>query len=177
MFSLGNYWPFCEFYPFFKPTNFFESSSNIDLDWLKGNWYQQARKANKIENWNCCQSYFKEIDSEHQNHNKYCIANSSGDIAEEEDILVDILQNTNNSKYYISWNLYSSFYKANYWILDYDKARGYLLIGEPCKQYLWIFSKVETADMNIVSNIIKLAKENGYDTSNIIYRPHNCYDY
>lgn len=60
---------------------------------------------------------------------------------------------------------------SKYWILDIDEEYNWMLIGEPCTDYLYIMSKKRTLDDNVVEKLLDLAKKMDYKVDDLIITP------
>ena len=65
-------------------------------------------------------------------------------------------------------------FAGNYYIISLDKDYQYALVGDPSREYLWILSRSQDLDDSVYSRLIKTARENGFDTDQLIRVPHNC---
>lgn len=79
-----------------------------------------------------------------------------------------------------SKNNFNTFFKlyffplfgANYFIIDLDKDYKWALIGEPCMSSYYILSRDSKVDMSFVKEKLQFLQEIGFDTSDVIIRPH-----
>lgn len=59
---------------------------------------------------------------------------------------------------------------SDYKILFVDDDYKYSLVGGQSPNYLWILSRTPFYDHKIMDNLLKIAKENGYNIENILSR-------
>lgn len=61
------------------------------------------------------------------------------------------------------WLRFTHLAQADYWILYTDYQ--YALVGNPNRKYLWILSRTENFNANKITQLVNLAKSEGYDIS------------
>lgn len=76
-------------------------------------------------------------------------------------------------KFSVFMNLFD---KTNYEIIYIDTNYQVALVGSPDKEYLWILSR-EILPKEQVENLLHIAKERGFDTSDIIFDKHKSTDF
>jgi apolipoprotein D and lipocalin family protein len=65
---------------------------------------------------------------------------------------------------------FSRFFGAPYFILDLDEDYKWVLVGEPSRSYLWVLSRTEEMNPELLEQLKQKAKDYGYDISKLIYR-------
>ena len=60
---------------------------------------------------------------------------------------------------------------SKYWILDMDEEYNWMLVGEPCTDYLYIMSRKWNLDDNIVEKLLDYAKTMDYKIDDLIITP------
>ena len=95
-------------------------------------------------------------------------------------------QNGNNATLSVDFELnnwFSVFAKGNYYVLYLEEGKNEetgepqyqtVVVGEPCKDLLWILTRKEKVDPLVVANAVKLAEDQGYNTKKLIYRNTDC---
>lgn len=63
--------------------------------------------------------------------------------------------------------------KADYWILALDDNYQHALVGTPNTKYLWILSRTPTMDDTVYRQYVALARQQGYDVSQLQPTPHH----
>ena len=63
------------------------------------------------------------------------------------------------------WNFY-----ADYNILERSESEGWMLVGSRSPHYLWILSRTPTLPPSVVDRILWLARQRGYDTSELLFQ-------
>lgn len=61
------------------------------------------------------------------------------------------------------------FVWANYTVIFVDQDYTTALVGEPKKRFLWVLSRTKSLDSESLDNLLSLAKNAGYDLSQLIY--------
>ena len=65
-------------------------------------------------------------------------------------------------------------FSGNYYIISLDEEYNYALVGDPSRKYLWILSRTKNLDDKVYSDLLELAKLNGFDIGNIIKVNQDC---
>ncbi|MBF8747013.1 lipocalin [Pseudomonas putida] len=60
--------------------------------------------------------------------------------------------------------------KGQYWVLYHDADYRVALVGHPNREYLWLLSRTETVSDQTRERLLSIAREQGYDTSKLIWR-------
>ena len=59
--------------------------------------------------------------------------------------------------------------RGDYWILKLDEDYQTVLVGEPRRKYLWVLSREQHIDKQVLSQYLDYAKSVGYNLDDIIY--------
>lgn len=62
-------------------------------------------------------------------------------------------------------------FTADYWVLDLDPAYGWVVVGEPSREHLWIMSRVPWLADDVRSGILTRLKAQGYDPARLVEMP------
>jgi lipocalin len=65
-------------------------------------------------------------------------------------------------------------FAGDYYIIALDENYNYALVGSPTRNYLWILSRTKVLDKVIIDDLLNIAKQNGFDTSEMIYVIQDC---
>lgn len=65
-------------------------------------------------------------------------------------------------------------FAGNYYIISLDEDYKYALIGDPSRKYLWILSRSKELDNTIYSELLDIAKVNGFDIDKVIKVNQKC---
>lgn len=60
--------------------------------------------------------------------------------------------------------------KGQYWVLYHDPDYQFALVGHPNREYLWVLSRVPRINGARREKLLEIAKQQGYDTSKLIWR-------
>ncbi|MOA45244.1 Outer membrane lipoprotein Blc precursor [compost metagenome] len=63
--------------------------------------------------------------------------------------------------------------KGEYWVLYHDKDYRVALVGHPNREYLWLLSRTPAVTDQQREQLLTIAREQGYDTSKLIWRQDN----
>lgn len=145
---------------------------NVDLQRYSGRWYEIARFPNRFEKDIVCVTANYRV----KENGKIEVINKG---RPEKDI-----KRTKTAKG-TAWvpdkdfpgQLKVSFFwpfAGKYYIIALDKNYQYVLVGDPSRKYLWILSRTKTLPEEIYTRLLKIAKENGFDTLKMIRIIQNC---
>merc|ERR1712151_616157 len=87
-------------------------------------------------------------------------------------------QNGENARLSVDFELpfFAPFAKGNYYVLyveEGEKQYEMTVVGEPCRMLLWVLTREEKADPAKVQKALKIAQDQGFNTSKAIYRDCN----
>lgn len=142
-----------------------QTVENVDLSRYVGQWFEIARYPNSFQK-NCLASsaqYTLNEDGEIEVLNK-CIDANSGKPRQAKGIAW-IIDHKSNAKLKVSffWP-----FRGDYWIMDLGKNYEYAVIGTPSRKYLWILSRKNTMDDELLKSILQKASLQGFDPSLVI---------
>ena len=60
---------------------------------------------------------------------------------------------------------------GDYWIIDLDPGYQWAVVGHPSRRYLWILSRQEKLDEEIMNGIRLRLQQQGYDLSKLLFAP------
>jgi len=142
----------------------------IDLDKFMGLWYEIARLPFKEEkNCLCTQKDF------FMKNNKI-LANTTchrGRIDEELKSVVleyDPLDST-NTKFQVSIGCLAG---EESWVIDIDDDYEWVLLGDPSKELLWMYSREPILDYEVVKMLVNRAEELDFPIEKLIYTTQTC---
>lgn len=58
-------------------------------------------------------------------------------------------------------------FKGKYYIIELDKDYQYALVGHPNRDYLWILSRYKDMDEDIYVDLLRIARQEGFDISRL----------
>ena len=144
----------------------------VDLQKYSGQWYEIARFPNRFEKGLICVTANYRI----KENGKIEVINKGH--------LVGDIKRIKTAKG-IAWvpnhklpgQLKVRFFwpfSGKYYIIALDKQYQYVLVGDPSRKFLWILSRTKTLPEDIYSKLLKIAKENGFDTQKLIRINQDC---
>jgi apolipoprotein D and lipocalin family protein len=60
---------------------------------------------------------------------------------------------------------------GDYWIIDLDSAYQWAVVGHPNRSYLWILSRQDTLDEEVLSGIKIRLQQQDYDLQELLMSP------
>lgn len=60
--------------------------------------------------------------------------------------------------------------KGDYWVLYHDPEYKVALVGHPDREYLWLLTRSENVSDATRQQMLEIARQQGYDTSGLIWR-------
>jgi len=60
---------------------------------------------------------------------------------------------------------------GDYWILDLDPDYRWALVGTPDRKYLWVISRTERMEPELLSRVLEKARVLGYDLGPLLWSP------
>lgn len=148
-----------------------ELIGTIELEKYAGRWFEMARKPFYFQR-NCSASVAQYLDIQYKDGKpvKFKVKNSciqKNKKTSEAQGKAKILSDDNRSLN-ISFSFFTDFSKkVNYQILYLDDNYSQAIVGSPDKKYLWILSR-DFLEKNKIDSLLEIAKERGYDISDII---------
>jgi apolipoprotein D and lipocalin family protein len=84
-----------------------------------------------------------------------------------------VLNPGSNSKLLVRFNEWFSVFvpqpkRGNYWILHVDAEYRTALVGTPDRRYLWVLARDRSLPESELQRLLKLARDQGYDTKKLI---------
>lgn len=169
----GDHMPFCRFYPLFKPSNFDSISTFVDLVAYQGLWYGAANKRDPNHNCACAEATYTYSNPLWYRFTNTCrIPGMPPATISGTGVVLDF---KTNSKHILKFDV-SMFAIGHYWILHYDEDHKMVLIGEPCKNSMFIISRDPKPARELVQEKLDIARAMGYvfEDSDIIWRSDKC---
>ena len=97
-----------------------------------------------------------------------CVLKTGGD---DEVKGYALSKNDDNTKLEVYFNI---VIPGNYWILDIDPNYQWVVVGEPCKKYLWFLARTATVSDDLMKKMKGIAKNKGFDANDLVFRPNDC---
>lgn len=164
----GDHKPWC-YFPNKYPSTMQVVDFKVDIPSYMGTWHEIVSKAGAFEELCVCSdaNYTFNSDKGFVNVDNTCVT-KQGSL---EAVGKAYPENSNNSKLEVFFN---PTVGGNYWILALDKDYQHVLVGEPCRDEMWILARTKTLDQSIIDNYLQIAKTQGYDVKKMKYRGKGC---
>jgi apolipoprotein D and lipocalin family protein len=145
----------------------------VDLERYMGRWYEIAKYDNSFQK-NCLatRATYGLQGSRVRVHNE-CIDRRSGKLQSATGTAV-VKDKQTNAKLKVSFVPYLQrfgLFAGDYWIMALDPEYQYAVIGHPSRKYLWILSRTPQLEANLLTQLIQLAVEQGYNAQQIKMTP------
>jgi apolipoprotein D and lipocalin family protein len=137
---------------------------NFDINKYLGTWYEIARTDNKFEKGctNVSAEYTMRSDGGINVINRCNVGDKSKKASGRG--YFRNAKNIGSLKVAFFWPFY-----GNYNVIYIDKDYQYALVDGGSLDYLWILSKTKTIPQEQKSQMLNIAKENGFNVDNLIY--------
>lgn len=148
-----------------KPAEIDRSTvSNVDLKRYMGRWYEIARFDHSFErNMEYCEAFYAL-----QNDGTISVTNTGINTKTERRRTAYGKAKPGDEPGQLRVSFFWFFY-SDYNILALDEDYEWALVGSRSEKYLWILSRTRHLDSTTRSNIVAIAKQRGYDTSELIW--------
>ena len=155
-----------------KPTANLSTVEKVDIKKYEGEWFEFARLPNSFEKGLNCVTATYTL----KENNKIEVLNKGYSIKDKGKI------KTAQGRAWVPdselpGRLKVSFFwpfSGDYYIISLDEEYKYALVGDPSRKYLWILSRTKNLDDKVYSDLLELAKTNGFDISKIIKVNQDC---
>ncbi|PYG81024.1 MULTISPECIES: lipocalin family protein [unclassified Pseudomonas] len=149
-------------------------TQQVDLQRYQGTWYELARLPMFFQR-NCVQSEAHyglrpdgRIDVTNRCKEKDGQWNEAKGVAEAQ-------QPGSTDKLWVRFDNWFSrlapgLTKGEYWVLYHDKDYRVAMVGHPNREYLWLLSRTPAVPDQQREQLLSIAREQGYDTSKLIWR-------
>jgi apolipoprotein D and lipocalin family protein len=145
---------------------------DLDLEQYAGNWYEIARLPNSFEKGLKCITANYTL----QNDGSVKVINSGFKIEEPTKQSTAIgkakvvdANSPGKLKVSFQWPFY-----GKYWVLYIDENYTNAIVGTPSGKYLWILSRNDELNPEIIKDLVAKCKTFGFSTEKLIYVDHNC---
>lgn len=156
-----------------KPTQNLSTVEKVDIEKYAGQWYEIARLPNSFEKGLQCVTATYTL----KNNGKIGVLNKGHSIEDTGKV------STAKGRAWVPDTEYPGRLKVsffwpfagNYYIMSLDEEYNYALVGDPSRKYLWILARSKILDDTIYSNLLGVAKINGFDINNLIKVNQECH--
>lgn len=143
----------------------------VDLERYAGTWYEIARLPNRFENSLICVTATYTL----RNDGKITVINKGYKSEKKSWSKIKGKAWVPNSEY--PGRLKVRFFwpfKGDYYIIELNKEYSLALVGTPDRNLLWILSKDPNLSEAAYSEMVKIAKEKGFQTDRLIKVKQDC---
>jgi apolipoprotein D and lipocalin family protein len=154
-----------------KTTNELSTVQKVDITKYLGTWYEIARLPNRFEKDMKCVTATYSL----KKNGKIKVLNKGFKITKNKYVSAKgtaWIPNNNfpgRLKVRFFWP-----FSGDYYIIALDENYQYALVGDPSRKYLWILSRTPVLDQKTYDMLVKLAKDKGFDTDNLLKIEHDC---
>lgn len=156
-----------------KPTQNLSTVKTVDIRKYAGQWYEIARLPNRFEKGLTCVTAtysLKKKDKIEVLNKGYSLKDTGKVSTAKGTAWVPNTEYPGRLKVSFFWP-----FAGNYYIISLDEKYNYVLVGDPSRKYLWVLSRSKNLDNTIYSELLDIAKINGFKTDNIIKVNQDCH--
>jgi apolipoprotein D and lipocalin family protein len=139
-----------------------------------GTWYEIARLPNRFEN-QCTIPITANYSINPENENQLIVVNQCNTKDNKPDVangVAHFAESSNIGKLKVTflpkWLRWLHLGLGDYWIL-YTDYTTVSVVGSPDHEYLWILSRSEDLNPDILEKVVLVAKNQGFDISRLIF--------
>lgn len=145
----------------------------VDLQRYQGTWYELARLPMFFQR-NCAQSeaHYGLRDDGRIDVTNRC-RDKDGEWIEAKGVAEPQVEGKTD-KLWVRFDNWASKIlpiKGDYWVIYHDEDYRVALVGHPKHKYLWLLSRTPEIDQETRDKLLSVAREQGYVTSDLIWRP------
>lgn len=134
---------------------------NVDLTRYAGKWYEIASFPQRFQKGCLCTTAeYTLTDKDYVIVENRCNKDSINGKESYIKGKAFLVKNTGNAKLKVQffWP-----FRGKYWIIDLGEDYSYAVVGHPNRKYLWILSRTPVMEQKIYNEILKRAKDKGFD--------------
>lgn len=150
------------------------TTMQVDLKRYQGTWYEQARLPMFFQR-NCVQSeahYALRADGKIDVTNR--CKEKNGEWNEAQGVAEAQVPGKTDKLWvrFDNWfsRLAPGMTKGEYWVLYHDADYKVALVGHPNREYLWLLSREKEISSSTRSELLGIARKQGYDVGELIWR-------
>ena len=146
------------------------TTQSVNLKKYLGKWYEIASFPNYFQRGcRCTSAQYKWLGDNKISVLNRCIKGSNKKYSQAKATAWPVNASNSKLKVQFFWP-----FKGDYWILYLQKDYQYALVGSPNYKYLWILSRTKTLKKSVISKLISIAKEKGFDEKKLNFTKQNC---
>lgn len=150
------------------------TTMQVDLQKYQGRWYEQARLPMFFQR-DCIQS---EAHYRLREDGRIDVTNRCKQNDGEWNEVIGIAEPQQPGSTDKLWVKFDNWFsrvapdvaKGEYWVLYHDPDYQFALVGHPSREYLWILSRSPRINGARREQLVEVAKQQGYDPSQLIWR-------
>lgn len=150
-------------------------ASNVDLHRFSGTWFEIARKPVSLERKSFHHiTYEYHVVGENKLSTVLRYQTKEGRVIQLSGEAM-VKNPPENSQYLVSYapKMLKKRKKTNFWIMRLDNDYQVCLVGNKKRTRLWLFARQSNIDPRIVDDYLEFAREQGFDTDDLIFVDHN----
>ena len=158
-----------------KPATPLITENSVNLSRYVGTWYEQARLPNRFQK-DCVADtkaeYTLDEKGQLQVVNQCQLMDGSTIVANGVGRLNTSIQPQDSAKLQVrfapAWLGFLPMVWGDYWIMRLEGDYDYSLVGTPDRKYLWVLSRQQQADPNVVEALLQYSEKQDFDISTVI---------
>lgn len=155
-----------------KTTQSLTTVNEVDIQKYSGMWYEIARLPNSFEKGLECVTATYSL----KTNDKIEVLNKGYSVKEEGKIKtakgtasVPDSDYPGRLKVIFFWP-----FSGDYYIISLDENYSYALVGDPSRKYLWVLSRSRELNDLVYSDLLEIARNNGFEIDNLIKVKQTC---
>ena len=152
--DIGDKKPFC-FFPEIFHTSLEAANVQLDVQRYMGDWHEVARTPNRFEKDCVCSEAHYEFNTE----KKFIQVTNSCRKKDGSFKSAKAKAYPKNDNMTIYKLYFVPVFGGNYWILDLAEDYSYAVIGEPCRDSLYILSRTEELHHDVMQHLLQKAQK------------------
>ncbi|MGQ3016674.1 lipocalin family protein [Phenylobacterium sp.] len=142
-----------------------EPASRVELTKMTGRWYEVARTPNAMQK--ACEAATADWTRAGAGYSvvQTCRRGAPDGPKKEWKASATPVDPVKNAKFKLSF--FGGVMNQEYWVLDHRTDQGWLIMGTPGGNYVWLLSKAPQLTASVRAQAIARIKQLGYDTSKL----------
>ncbi|MEH6678476.1 lipocalin family protein [Phenylobacterium sp.] len=142
-----------------------EPASRVELTSMTGRWYEVARTPNAMQK--ACEAATADWTRSGSGYSvvQTCRRGAPDGPKKEWKASATPVDPEKNAKFKLSF--FGGVMKQEYWILDHRSDQGWLIMGTPGGNYVWLLSKAPQLSATVRNQAIARIKQLGYDPATL----------
>jgi apolipoprotein D and lipocalin family protein len=139
-----------------------EPARKLDISSMAGRWYEVARIPNKLQN-GCGEGMVQWTRTD----DGYSVVQTcrKGPDRKEWKAKAKVVDPRTNAKFKMSF--FGGILSQEYWVLDTRPEQGWLILGTPGGNYLWLMSQRPSLGESVMAQALSRVRQLGYDVGRL----------